>query len=41
MRSSTKRRASYAKLGVANMFERPGYRDFFLDLATGSRRAPA
>jgi CelD/BcsL family acetyltransferase involved in cellulose biosynthesis len=26
---------SYAKLGVDNMFERPGYRDFFLDLATG------
>lgn len=29
--------ASYAKLGVDNMFERPGYRDFFLDLATGAR----
>jgi CelD/BcsL family acetyltransferase involved in cellulose biosynthesis len=29
------KRRSYAKLGVANMFERPGYRDFFLDLATG------
>ena len=31
------KRSSYAKLGVANMFERPGYRDFFLDLATGSQ----
>ena len=31
------KRRSYAKLGVANMFERPGYRDFFLDLATGSQ----
>ena len=31
------KRRSYAKLGVANMFERPGYRDFFLDLATGPR----
>jgi CelD/BcsL family acetyltransferase involved in cellulose biosynthesis len=29
------KRRSYAKLGVGNMFERPGYRDFFLDLATG------
>ncbi|MEA3025540.1 MAG: hypothetical protein QOF91_825 [Alphaproteobacteria bacterium] len=29
------KRQSYAKLGVANMFERPGYRDFFLDLASG------
>ncbi len=26
--------ASYAKLGVDNAFERPGYRDFYLDLAT-------
>jgi CelD/BcsL family acetyltransferase involved in cellulose biosynthesis len=31
------KRKSYAKLGVANMFEQPGYRDFFLDLATGPR----
>ncbi len=31
------KRQSYAKLGVANMFEQPGYRDFFIDLATGSR----
>ena len=31
------KRRSYAKLGVANMFERPGYRDFFLDLATGAQ----
>ena len=29
--------ASYAKLGVDNLFERPGYRDFYLDLATGSQ----
>ena len=29
------KRRSYAKLGVANMFERTGYRDFFIDLATG------
>jgi CelD/BcsL family acetyltransferase involved in cellulose biosynthesis len=28
---------SYAKLGVDNMFERPGYRDFFLDMATGGQ----
>ena len=28
------KRRAYAKLGVANMFEWPGYRDFFLDLAT-------
>jgi len=33
------KRRSYAKLGVANMFERPGYRDFFLDLATGAQSA--
>ena len=31
--------ASYAKLGVDNMFNRPGYRDFFLDMATGARSA--
>jgi len=31
------KRRSYAKLGVANMFERPGYRDFFVDLATGAQ----
>jgi CelD/BcsL family acetyltransferase involved in cellulose biosynthesis len=31
------KRRSYAKLGVANMFERPGYRDFFVDLATNAR----
>jgi CelD/BcsL family acetyltransferase involved in cellulose biosynthesis len=31
--------ASYAKLGVDNMFNRPGYRDFFLDLATGAQSA--
>ena len=31
------KRRSYAKLGVANMFEWPGYRDFFLDLATGAQ----
>jgi CelD/BcsL family acetyltransferase involved in cellulose biosynthesis len=30
---------SYAKLGVANMFEWPGYRDFFIDLATGAQSA--
>jgi CelD/BcsL family acetyltransferase involved in cellulose biosynthesis len=30
---------SYAKLGVDNMFERPGYRDFFLDVATGAQSA--
>jgi len=29
------KRKAYAKLGVANMFERPGYREFFLDLACG------
>jgi CelD/BcsL family acetyltransferase involved in cellulose biosynthesis len=33
------KRRSYAKLGVANMFERPGYRDFFIDLAVGPRSA--
>lgn len=31
------KRRSYAKLGVANMFEWPGYRDFFVDLATGAQ----
>ena len=31
------KRESYAKLGVANMFEQPGYRDFFIDLATGRK----
>jgi CelD/BcsL family acetyltransferase involved in cellulose biosynthesis len=31
------KRRSYAKLGVANMFERPGYREFFLDLASGAQ----
>jgi CelD/BcsL family acetyltransferase involved in cellulose biosynthesis len=31
------KRRAYAKLGVANMFERPGYRDFFVDLATGAQ----
>jgi CelD/BcsL family acetyltransferase involved in cellulose biosynthesis len=30
---------SYAKLGVDNMFNRPGYRDFFLDMATGTQSA--
>ena len=30
---------SYAKLGVDNMFEWPGYRDFFLDMATGAQSA--
>jgi CelD/BcsL family acetyltransferase involved in cellulose biosynthesis len=33
------KRRSYAKLGVANMFEWHGYRDFFIDLATGSQSA--
>jgi CelD/BcsL family acetyltransferase involved in cellulose biosynthesis len=28
------KRRAYAKLGVANMFEWAGYRDFFIDLAT-------
>src|SRR4029079_7026406 len=31
--------ASYAKLGVDNMFDRPGYREFFLDMATGAQSA--
>jgi CelD/BcsL family acetyltransferase involved in cellulose biosynthesis len=29
---------SYASLGVANMFEWPGYRDFYIDLATDPKR---
>lgn len=33
------KRKSYAKLGVANMFEWPGYRDFFLGLASGAQSA--
>jgi CelD/BcsL family acetyltransferase involved in cellulose biosynthesis len=33
------KRRSYAKLGVANMFDWPGYRDFFIDLATGVQSA--
>jgi CelD/BcsL family acetyltransferase involved in cellulose biosynthesis len=28
------KKSSYASLGVANMFEWPGYRDFYIDLAT-------
>ena len=40
MRSSTKSAESYAKLGVANMFERPGYRDFF-SIWRPVRKAPA
>lgn len=32
------KKTSYASLGVANMFEWPGYRDFFVDLATDPRR---
>ncbi len=32
------KKSSYASLGVANMFEWPGYRDFFVDLATDPRR---
>lgn len=31
--------ASYARLGVDNMFEQSGYRDFFLDMATGAQSA--
>jgi CelD/BcsL family acetyltransferase involved in cellulose biosynthesis len=31
------KRVSYAKLGVANMFAWPGYRDFFIEMATGPR----
>jgi CelD/BcsL family acetyltransferase involved in cellulose biosynthesis len=30
------KKTAYANLGIANMFEWPGYRDFFMDLATGS-----
>jgi CelD/BcsL family acetyltransferase involved in cellulose biosynthesis len=32
------KKSSYASLGVANMFEWPGYRDFFLDVASDPRR---
>ncbi|HEY0224584.1 MAG TPA: GNAT family N-acetyltransferase [Pseudolabrys sp.] len=32
------KKISYAALGVANMFERPGYRDFFMDVASDPRR---
>ncbi|HMJ41037.1 MAG TPA: GNAT family N-acetyltransferase [Pseudolabrys sp.] len=32
------KKSSYASLGVANMFEWPGYRDFFIDMATDPRR---
>jgi CelD/BcsL family acetyltransferase involved in cellulose biosynthesis len=32
------KKSSYANLGVANMFEWPGYRDFFLDLASDPKR---
>ena len=32
------KKSSYANLGVANMFEWPGYRDFFLDLACDPQR---
>lgn len=32
------KKSSYASLGVANMFEWPGYREFFLDLATDPKR---
>lgn len=28
------KRISYANLGVANMFDRPGYREFFIDVAS-------
>ncbi len=31
------KRKAYAKLGVDNMFEWPGYREFFLDMATNER----
>ena len=31
------KRKSYALLGVQNMFEWPGYRDFFIDLANGAQ----
>jgi len=31
------KRRSFAKLGVVNMFDWPGYRDFFIDLATGAQ----
>ncbi len=32
------KKSSYASLGVANMFEWPGYREFYLDMATDPRR---
>ena len=32
------KKSSYASLGVANMFEWPGYRDFYIDLATDPKR---
>lgn len=32
------KKSSYASLGVANMFEWPGYRDFFVDMASDPRR---
>jgi CelD/BcsL family acetyltransferase involved in cellulose biosynthesis len=32
------KKRSYASLGVANMFEWPGYRDFYINLATNPRR---
>ena len=32
------KKSSYASLGVANMFEWPGYRDFYVDLATDPKR---
>ena len=28
---------SFARMGVSNIFARPGYREFFLDLATNPR----
>lgn len=32
------KKSSYASLGVANMFEWPGYRDFYIDLASDPKR---
>jgi CelD/BcsL family acetyltransferase involved in cellulose biosynthesis len=32
------KKSSYASLGVANMFEWPGYRDLYIDLATDPKR---
>ncbi len=32
------KKSSYASLGVANMFEWPGYRDFYIDLAADPKR---